>query len=250
MDFQPPEPADLANVRALNAAFLDALCRQTLPERLLAGPPDGLQAACGDARVLERLERCPFLLFSLAEHDAPRWDRLFNQRRRARPDLVDAMGSHADSTVTVVLAALGFLWQLARRRPYAARVVSGASLAWCEHLAECTLVDIYRFAGAETRLVAYRNAGNTAFWRRLLVSATSSEKPVRHAARLAALQMLLTETRTGTYRRLAAAACSMPSPARRVAEKGRVSKPGSRGYNTPPDDRTTDKKTHKNLRKR
>ena len=36
MDFQPPEPADLANVRALNIAFVDALCATTLPDRLIA----------------------------------------------------------------------------------------------------------------------------------------------------------------------------------------------------------------------
>lgn len=250
MDFQPPEPADLANVRALNIAFVDALCAKTLPDRLFATIPDGLQAVCGHTQAAQRLYSCPFLLFSLAEHDMPRWNRLFERPRASRPDLVDAMAGNGDVLAPVVLAALGFLWHLARRRPYAARVVSGASLAWCERLSESTLVDVYRFAVADGSLIGFRNGTDAAFWRRLLVSATSNEKPVRHAARLAALQTLLTEISAGTYQRLAAAACSMPAPARKVADKSLVSKQKVRGYNTPPDDRATDKKPYKNLRKR
>lgn len=250
MDFLPPEPADLSNVHALNAAFLDALRQEALPDRLLGLQPAGLQAACGDLRALERLRRCPFLLFSLEEHDLARWNRLFGRPRQAWPDLVDVMTSAEKPPAPVTLAALGFLWQLARRRPYATRVVCGASLHWCERLAESTLVDVFRFAASETDLLGFRNASDTAFWRRLLVSATSVEKSVRRAARLAALQMLLTESRTGTCQKLAAAACSMPVPRRKVADKALVSKPGARGYNTPPDDGTKDKKPHKNLRKR
>lgn len=250
MDFQPPEPADLANVHALNTAFIDALCTKSLPRRLLSSVPEGLQAACSDARAPARLRRCPFLLFSLAEHDALRWNRLFERPRSTRPDLVDAMAGNGDALTPVVLAALGFLWHLARRRPYAARVVSGASLNWCERLSESTLVDVYRFAVAEDGLIGFCNGGDAAFWRRLLVSATSNERAVRRAARLAALQTLLTETQAGAYQRPAAAACSMPAPARKVADKALVSKQRARGYNTPPDDSATDKKPHKNLRKR
>lgn len=249
MDFQPPERVDLANVQALNAAFLDALRARTLPDRLLTGLPDGLPAACDDTRALLRLRRCPFLLFSLAEYDMARWDRLFGQQAVLQPDLVDTMAAARGVAEPVVLAALGFLWQLARRQPYAARIVSGASLTWCERLAGTTLIDIYRFA-AETALIGFRNSSDNAFWQRLLVSATSVEKSVRRAARLAALQMLLTEAHTGTYGKLAAAACSMPAPASRVADKALVSKPKARGYNTPPDDGATDKKPNKNLRKR
>lgn len=250
MDFQPPEPADLANVHALNTAFIDALCAKILPARLLAIVPHGLQATCSETRAPARLRRCPFLLFSLAEDDARRWNRLFERARSPHPDLVDAMAGAPDRFAPVVLAALGFLWHLARRRPYAARVVSGASLAWCERLAESTLVDIHRFAVAEDDLVGFRNGADAAFWRRLLVSATSSDKSVRRAARLAALQSLLTGTQGGNYPRIQAAACSMPVPARKVADASLVSKQKARGYNTPPDDSATDKKPHKNLRKR
>ncbi|MDX1518131.1 MAG: hypothetical protein R3288_14900, partial [Woeseiaceae bacterium] len=211
---------------------------------------DGLKEICADPRAPARLTRCPFLLFSLAEDDAPRWNRLFERTRMSRPDLVDAMADGPDTLAPVVLAALGFLWQLARRRPYAARVVSGASLAWCERLAEATLVDLFRFAVSEHDLVGFRNGADAAFWRRLLVSATSARKSVRRAARLAALQSLLTRMQAGSYQRLAAAACSLPAPARKVADTVLVSKPRARGYNTPPDDSAKDKKPHKNLRKR
>ena len=250
MDFQPPEPADLANVYALNAAFVDAVRARSLPARLSRAVPHDLREACVDSSTSARLTRCPFLLFSLSEDDVPRWNRLFERPRPAQPDLVDAMAGNPDGISPVMLAALGFLWHLARRRPYAARVVSGASLAWCERLAESTLVDVYRFAVAEDDLVGLQNGGDAAFWRRLLVSATSAEKAVRRAARLSALQSLLTGSRTGTYQRLAAAACSMPAPARKVADTSLVSKQRARGYNTPPDDSAKDKKPHKNLRKR
>ena len=102
MDFQPPEPADLANVRALNIAFVDALCAKTLPDRLIATIPDGLQAVCGHTQAAQRLYSCPFLLFSLAEHDMPRWNRLFERPRASRPDLVDAMAGNGEEMLEVV----------------------------------------------------------------------------------------------------------------------------------------------------
>ena len=248
MDYKPPEPADLANVRALNATFLDA-CRHPEHGRAVGVPPPGLQAAWGDPRALDRLHRCPFMLLSIAENDAGRWARLFDRAGGSKPDLVDAMGPTLGAP-PVLLAAAGFLWQLAHRRPYAARVISGASLAWCERLSGCTLVDVFRFVTAEPDLLGYRNADNAAFWQRLLLSATCSEISVRRAARTAALQMLLTGIPAGAYRPMAAAACSMPAPASRVAERPSVSKPGTRGYNTPPDDGAPNKKPDKNLRQR
>lgn len=252
MDFQPPDPADLANVYALNAAFLDALRTKTAPDRLRTAVPDDLQPALAstDAKVLHRLHRCPFLLFSLAERDSVRWTRLFDRPRPSELDLIDALPPAIDAPVPVILAALGFLWQLARRQPYAARVVSGASLGWCERLSGCTLIDIHRFALAETGLLGFRHGGDATFWRRLLLSATSEEKSVRQAARLAALQMLLTEAHADRYRAMAAAACALPVPPRKVADKALVSKRKTRGYNTPPDESATDLKPHKNLRKR
>ncbi|MBT8098373.1 MAG: hypothetical protein KJO82_01415, partial [Gammaproteobacteria bacterium] len=126
----------------------------------------------------------------------------------------------------------------------------GASLAWCERLAECTLVDVLQFAAAETGLLRWRLAGETAFWQRMLVAGTSEEKAIRRAARLCSLQTLLTAYQADRFRQLPAAACSMPAPALRVAETAAVSKSATRGYNTPPDASATDKKPHQDLRKR
>lgn len=252
MDFQPPDPADLGNVYALNGAFLDAVRRQGMRAKRLALLPDGLAdgVIAGSSEARDRLCRCPFLLFSLAEGDVRRWRRLFDGPEKREPDLLDPVQTHGAAESGVLLAGLGFLWQLARRRPYAARVVSGASLSWCERLAECTLIDVFRFAQAEPDLLGFRTADNRAFWQRLLVAGVSPEPAIRHAARLSALQTILTECGGRAFRRLPAAACSMPVPRRRAADTSLVSKPKARGYNTPADESATDNKAHQNLRKR
>lgn len=252
MDFQPPDPEDLANVHALNRAFIRCVRNRALPVtslNSLSPPLLAILQEC-DAKRVDRLCRNPFLIFSLGEQDTGRWRRLFERRPSASPDLVDAMCMDNNPASCLVSASLGFLWQLARRRPYAARVVSGTSLAWCERLAERTLIDVLQFAAAETDLLGLRMPGDAAFWQRMLVAGTSPDKAIRRAASLCSLQMLLTSYQSDRLQRLPAAACSMPLPATRVAEKSSVSKSGVRGYNTPPDESTPDKKTHQNLRKR
>ncbi|MCK5326254.1 MAG: hypothetical protein KAJ57_09595, partial [Woeseiaceae bacterium] len=143
MEYQGPEPADLANVNALNRAFLDWL-RVTGPAESLqsALPPDIRVALAGlDRRQLERLARVPFLLLSLREYDDTRWRSLFADRRSM--DLLRPLQPANEEAARLITAGLGFLWQLAKRNPYAARLVSGASLNWCEQLADCTLMELY-----------------------------------------------------------------------------------------------------------
>lgn len=252
MDFQPPDPADLANVHALNGAFIDCVSNRAVPEALLNSLSPPLLAALQecDAKRLDRLCHKPFLIFSLAEQDTGRWRRLFERRTSAPPDLIDALCIENNPAACLVSGALGFLWQLARRRPYAARVVSGASLAWCERLSERTLIEVLQFAVAEKDLLRLQMSGEAAFWQRMLVAGTSPEKAIRRAASLCSLQMLLTSCQSDRLQRLPAAACSMPVPPMQVAETPSVSKSGVRGYNTPPDESTPNKKSHQDLRKR
>lgn len=219
MDFSGPEPADLADVRSLNEAFLECL-------RARADGPLGMQlpaslrpavAALTDRHV-QRLARVPFLLLTVRESDDAYWSRVFVDRTSrdlfaTTPVIVDELGR-------IVVAALGFLWQLARRNPYATRLVSGASLNWCEQLAACTLLRVLRRAAEDQDLIGPRSAGDTDFWHRLLGAGLSSEQDVRRAAHLCALQTMLTSREATVGYRLRAAACysSVPTLAVRGGE--------------------------------
>ena len=138
MDYQGPDPADLANVYALNTAFLDWL----VAGRMKAEMPPEAHALLSrmDRSRLDRLARAPFLLLSLCEYDDALWGRLFSDQHGM--SLLAAMQPADEDGMRLTTAALGFLWQLAMRNPYAARLVSGASLNWCEQLAACTLMDV------------------------------------------------------------------------------------------------------------
>ncbi len=251
MNYQPPDSADLANVYSLNLAFLDMIRHSESASALLGPlPPD----AAGrleqlDSIAIERLARCPFLVFSLGEHDGPRWRRLFASPRTA--DLIAALERPDPGAARIAAAALAFLWQLAKRRPYSARVLCGAPLQWCGHLAALTLVELFDLALNEDALLEFRFADNAPFWRKLINAGTSDEASIRVAARVTALQTMLTAVGSeDRFERLPAAACAMRPPAERVADHGHVSQGEARGYNTPPDARALDKKSHQNLRER
>lgn len=239
MEFESPDAADIANVCCLNQRFLGHMRAAGLgrDEQQPATAAAGLSRL--DVQRQRHLAESPFLLFSLAENDSERWKPVFERRPVANLLLpLDAPGA---SEVRIVTTALGFLWQLAKRRPYAARVVSGASYVWCEQLALCTLVDLFEFAAVTPALLAPRLTHNAPFWHKLLSAGTSDEEDVRTAAKLAALQTVLTADSHDSRERLPAAACSMPPPAMRVAERTAVSKRQTRGYNTPPDESALDK---------
>lgn len=247
MQFMGPEPADLTDVHALNRAFLTVLRREpAIRERL---PPDTL-AMLTDARPeqRERIARSPFLIYSLRESDERCWQRVFDGD--LADDLVDAMARPSPGETQLVCATLVFLLQFAKQNPYSLRVVSGASADWCRQLAECNLVDLFRFAAMKGQLLTIRCQNNPAFWRKLLVAGSSAEADVRVAARITALQTVLTRTERIREQRLPAAACSMPQPAMRVAESPAVSNRAKRRYNTPLNECPDNKKSQEDLSKR
>ena len=125
------------------------------------------------------------------------------------------------SVLQLTAAGLGFLWELSRRNAYAARLVSGASLNWCEQVAESSPVQLMRFVSQEPHILTLRMATKTSFWCKLLGAGISEEDEVRSAAQLCALQSILTKQPREAYARLPAAACRMPAPASRVAERDR-----------------------------
>ncbi len=184
--FLPPSPADYDNVAALNRAWLAGAAGLKACER-------------------ERLARCPFLLFSLKEQNIDWWGAALSEQRPLSTGSADR---------ELIAAAVGFMWGLADRNPYAARLVSGASVAWCELVTSRPLVDVIdRVAGREDLLDSRLEA------RGLTDDGVSSHARVRRATHLTALQMLLTNAPGPGYRELKTAACRLTKPGLQVAEK-------------------------------
>jgi len=214
MHYTGPGQDDLANVSALNLAFLELLVSdRAVLEPVRRSLPDAAERLARlTPRERQRLARSPFLLMSFREHDPASWRALFEPLRDT--DLFDGLCMSRRQASQLIDAGLAFLWQLARRNTYAARVVSGASLGWCEQLAELTLVELLARAQRDNDLLSLREATNRGFWQKLLVSGTSREPATRQSARICALQMLLTRARSAG--RLKAAAARLDLPQRRL----------------------------------
>jgi len=202
MEYQGLTQDDLENVAALNRSWLD----------LHVG------AGAGPSRLTpakrDRLAGAPFLLFSYREQDEPLWQRLLSDGRQ--PDLLRAPAQ--DASHELQATGLAFLWELARRNPYAARVVSIAPLHWCERIASSTLVRLMECAAGE-ELVEARLPASTPMQRRLFLRGAGARRDARKAAQIATLQSLLTVGETARYGRLPAAACRLSRPSRQVADK-------------------------------
>ncbi len=215
MHYPGPSTEDLANVTALNRAFLDTVRRNARYAAVLDEVTPSLQGMCSalsDSQV-ERLAATPFLLLSLREHDADYWDSLFDaQRAETTGDLFASTPLRDGEEDRLVDAALGFLWTLASRNSYAARILSGATLSWCERLAECTLISLLTAAGGRDDMLIPRFADRDDVWQKLLGAGVSSERDVRRAAQLTVLQTMLTRDMSARSERLSAAACRLSGP--------------------------------------
>ncbi len=217
MQYRGPQAADYRNVRALNAAFLVLLKNGTRAQRLLRHLPDTLQKRCAGLTGLqrERLADTPFLLFSFNEHDGAFWERLFAGRHNWH--LFDSAPAADDELFKILHAALGFTWQLARDNTYAARVICGASLHWCERLADKPILDVVSVA-SHAELLALRSPRDEMLWRKLLYPGTAGNASIREAAHTSALQRLLTEGHADWPGRHARAARRMRQPSMQVAD--------------------------------
>ena len=179
MDYQGLTPDDLANVRALNRAWLRATGRD------------------------ERLAAAPFLLFSFREHDAGLWQRLLAPG--TQHELFSDQPPCGGERSGLQAAGLAFLWELSRRNPYVARIIGGAPLDWCQQIASETLVRVLDCT-SHRELIEPRFPDGAPVYTRV-------------SAQMAALQSMLTLGIDPDAARLPAAACRMPGPARRVADE-------------------------------
>lgn len=218
MDYSGPEPADFANVTSLNHAFLRQLREpasgQSLRRKMTVRARPIIRGLTD--LQLKRLSATPFLLMSLRERDVAYWQTLFGTD--ANRDMF-ACASVAPETEQLATAGVAFLWQLARRNPYSARLLSGATIRWCEELADRTLLQLLQQTCGRNDLLQARFASNDEFWSKLLGPGLSAEANVCNAAHLAALQSILTENPAAQYHPMKAAACSTLLPSLRVSER-------------------------------
>jgi hypothetical protein len=211
MDFRGPEPTDLADVRSINIAFLEYLS-SSAGEAMRRGMTGSLRpviAALTEWQI-QRLAAVPFLLLTLNESDDAHWRRILDDQPVR--DLFTATPEPLDPLGRIVAAALTFQWQLARRNLYAARLVGGASLRWCEQLASCSLLRVLQFAAEQQERAAPRLAAHKVFWTRLLGAGLSAADDVRRAAHLSAMQVMLASVSAGEDRGLRSAACYASVP--------------------------------------
>lgn len=195
---------DLQNVQALNRAWLH-LDRGEAPDlpRLTA-------------KQQERFAAAPFLLFSFREQDDRLWRSLLEDG--GQQDLLVRPLPASGERQALQFAGLAFLWGLARRNPYVARIVSGAPLNWCEQIASMTLIRLLdRTTCCE--VIESRFDDTTPLHRRLLRRGGSALRELRIFAQIGALQSMLTSSGLEPYRRLPAAACRIPRTTQQVADE-------------------------------
>lgn len=201
MEYRALTPDDLDNVRALNAVWLQS------------GEAD---AGRLPARHIDRLAATPFLLFTLQEDDDDCWQRLLD--RPPQRTLLQDSGPAADERRSLQAAALAFLWELARRNPYAARLVSQASTRWCQLVTPVPLMRLL-ICAADCNLIKARCDADAAVFRRLLRRGGSGPDDMREAVQLSAMQALLTARRAGRHEQPRAAACRVHSPVREIVDE-------------------------------
>jgi hypothetical protein len=218
MDFEGPSAVDYENVFSLNAAYLALLRRDPAARCSLSGMPESLirRLVTLSDHQSTRLSRTPFLLLSFRERDDRFWESIFDDPRGR--DLFSVPSSAADELGRLIAAGLGFVWQLAKHNPYATRLICGASLHWCEQLAERTFLHILALAGMHPNVLVLRSVAVVELWTKLLEGGVSRENDIRHAAHISALQCVLTSAAMPTRRRWAAAACAVRTPTLRVAD--------------------------------
>ena len=190
MTFESPATVDYRNVRALNRAYLSLLQtdRHTQQSLLRLAPQLIRRITSLTRHQVERLSATPFLLLSFREGDDKLWSQILAED--ADRDLF--ANAVADDLDRLRSAGLGFVWQLARQNPYTLRLICGASLHWCEQIAERTVFGLLSAAAPHADLVELRRAGDAELWWRLLDDGICRETDIRMAAHMSVMQTVLT----------------------------------------------------------
>ena len=190
MEYEGLTRDHLANVEALNRGWLRCWRENA--------------ASAGNltARLRDRVATAPFLLFSFREQDDDLWKRLLEKPRQ--PDLLDELPGSNDELHAVQITGLAFIWSLAWRNPYAARLITGAPSGWCERITSVTLMRVLE-----------RTSGRSLIRPRLDTTSLMHKE----FAQIGAFQSMLTTGQPASNGRLKAAACRMPQFTRQVTDK-------------------------------
>ena len=190
MEYEGLTRDHLANVEALNQGWLRCWREN--------------DASVGNltARLRDRAATAPFLLFSFREQDDDLWNRLLEKPRQ--PDLLEEPLRSNDELHEVQRIGLAFIWALAWRNPYAARIVSGAPSGWCERITSVTLMRVLE-----------RTSGRSLIRPRLETTSMMH----KGFAQIGAFQSMLTTAQPASNGRMKAAACRMPIFTRQVTDK-------------------------------
>lgn len=219
MAFDGPQTADYENVLSLNKAYLGVLRRDSRSHYGLAHMTPELFGVITELpeRQIDRLASAPFLLLSFREHDERYWDTVLATDRDR--DLFSRSGS--EDIDTLISAGLGFVWQLARDNPYAVRLFCGASLYWCERIAEQTFYQLLSSVMARGGVPVLRHAHDRGLWSKLLDSGINVQGRIRGAAQMSAMQTILTRPDCQRQQVFARAARSAGGHELRVADRSR-----------------------------
>jgi hypothetical protein len=190
MEYEGLTRDHLANVEALNRGWLRCWGESA------ASPADLT------ARLRDRAATAPFLLFSFREQDDDLWKRLLEKPRQ--PDLLDESLESNDAMHAVQITGLAFIWSLAWRNPYAARIISGAPSSWCERITSVTLMRVLQCTSGRNLI------------RPRLETTSMMHKGF---AQMGAFQSMLTNGQPTSNVRMKAAACRSPEIARQLADK-------------------------------
>lgn len=182
----------LATVRRLNSRYIDSLARMG------EAAPSFRQAngVCEcpklwtrvDARVCERVARCPVLLLDLNVPPIDGWHRNFGSAdsddlRATRPAFV------RERAIPLVREILTEAWRIARSTPRVASVVFGMAPDMAAGVSRLAPSDIDRIA-ANHAFVRPRWAERPGFWTGLLSAAVGTDDQALANMHLYALQLL------------------------------------------------------------
>lgn len=217
MAFDGPAPFDYRNVCALNRAYLSLLqanrnARGSLHQ---LSSPLSRRITSLTSHQVDRLSTAPFLLLSFRERDDELWEQILSNEF-AGDLLARPLANDLDRLQS---AGLGFVWQMARQNPYTLRLTCGATLHWCEQIAERTFSALLAAVAPHPDLLELRRGNNEDLWLKLLVNGLSRDRNVRSAAHLSALQTVLTRPVERVPRTWAVAACKARNTGLRVADK-------------------------------
>lgn len=213
MQFSGLDKAELDDLYELNRGFLEFLESEYGSQTILSGVPESITARLQSLSREERrrLALTPFLLCSCHEDDVEYWRRLLGPGES--DDLFEVAENPDSNLLRLTSAVISFTWQLARKNVFVARLLTGASSAWCEETAAKPILHLIEGGCRRKNSLRLRLAEDGQFWERLLMNAVSDDPLIRRAARAGGLQRIL--LMSGTPTRLLLAAKSSTSPRQR-----------------------------------